>query len=40
VRQAEGRGFQLDFFVEGLGFAKHGQEDAHVARCIFSRGTT
>lgn len=29
-------GLKTDYFVEGFGFAKHGQEDAHVARCIFS----
>jgi len=29
-------GFQVDYFVEGFGFAKYKQDDAHVARFILS----
>ncbi len=36
VDEAEGLGFKTDYFVEGIGYAKRGSEDAHVARCIFS----
>jgi hypothetical protein len=36
ITQATKLGLKTDYFVEGIGFAKHGPEDAHVARCIFS----
>lgn len=29
-------GFNVDYFVEGFGFAKYKNDDAHVARCIIS----
>jgi SAM-dependent methyltransferase len=31
------QGMSVDYFVEGFGFAKYGGDDAHVARCLFSR---
>lgn len=30
-------GMAIRYFVEGFGFAKYGADDAHVARCIFTR---
>ena len=36
MAQASKLGLKTRYFVEGFGFAKHGPEDAHVARCIFS----
>jgi SAM-dependent methyltransferase len=36
MSQAGKLGFKTDYFVQGIGYAKHGPEDAHVARCIFS----
>jgi len=30
-------GFDLSYFVEGFGYAKWGVDDAHVARCIFTK---
>jgi len=37
VMQATNLGLKTEYFVEGFGFAKFGVEDAHVARCIFSK---
>jgi SAM-dependent methyltransferase len=31
------RGFTVDYFVEGFGFAKYKSDDAHVARIVLSR---
>jgi len=31
------RGFRVDYFVDGFGFAKYRDDDAHVARVIISR---
>jgi SAM-dependent methyltransferase len=36
MNEAKGMGFKIDYFVEGTGYAKHGADDAYVARCIFS----
>lgn len=32
-------GFEVEYFVEGFGFAKYKQDDAHVARFILKRAT-
>ena len=32
-------GFEVEYFVEGFGFAKYKQDDAHVARFILKRVT-
>ncbi|MEZ0167563.1 class I SAM-dependent methyltransferase [Microvirga sp. TS319] len=37
IDRARNVGFKLSYFVEGFGFAKHKQDDAHVARCVFTR---
>lgn len=34
VNRAQDVGFDLEYFVEGFGYAKHRADDAHVARCI------
>lgn len=38
LNKAHAFGFRTLYFVEGTGFAKYRQDDAHVARCIFTRG--
>ncbi len=35
--RAQKSGFEVDYFVEGFGFAKYKQDDAHVARFILKR---
>ena len=35
IETAGAHGMRLDFFVEGLGYARYKGEDAHVARCLF-----
>ncbi len=35
--RAQKNGFEVDYFVEGFGFAKYKQDDAHVARFILKR---
>jgi SAM-dependent methyltransferase len=35
LAKALGRGMAISYFVEGFGFAKYGDDDAHVARCVF-----
>ena len=37
ISNAGSRGFTTRYFVEGFGYAKYKADDAHVARCIFSR---
>jgi SAM-dependent methyltransferase len=34
--KALARGMKINYFVEGFGYAKYGDDDAHVARCIFA----
>lgn len=36
LQKASRRGLRVDYLVEGFGFAKRGDDDAHVARCLFS----
>ena len=35
--RAQKNGFEVDYFVEGFGFAKYKQDDAHVARFILKK---
>lgn len=37
--RAQQCGLTLEYFVEGFGYAKYKQDDAHVARCLFRVGT-
>ncbi len=37
LTKTQGHGFNLQYFVEGFGFAKFKKDDAHVARFIFSK---
>ena len=37
-RRLQGAGFEVDYAIEGFGFAKYKADDAHVLRVIASRG--
>ena len=37
IHRAIGHGFRSEYFVEGFGFAKYGNDDAHVARCVLRK---
>jgi len=37
LSEARDRGLNMTYFVEGFGYAKYRDDDAHVARCLFER---
>lgn len=39
IHRAIGHGFTSEYFVEGFGYAKYKNDDAHVARCILRKGS-
>lgn len=38
IHRAISHGFSSDYFVEGFGYAKYKNDDAHVARCVLRKG--
>lgn len=38
IHRAISHGFASDYFVEGFGYAKYKNDDAHVARCVLRKG--
>ena len=38
IHRAISHGFASDYFVEGFGYAKYKNDDAHVARCMLRKG--
>jgi ubiquinone/menaquinone biosynthesis C-methylase UbiE len=38
IHRAISHGFSSEYFVEGFGYAKYKNDDAHVARCVLRKG--